>query len=190
MPAKKRGHIHTETPFDAQTVAAITRDIPGLLAKEGYFDHKPRTVDPAQVKAVQKQVKEIHTDMFSHAYEDVQISETKTEAELRTVPKPVPRGNRLKLLYIVMGFTVAIVSIWIFNARSLVSGLWSNTATENEILDQGAADFNSVLETIKNNDRIVREKLEAGDAADPVDPFTQAQVEEALREAVQPKKNP
>lgn len=192
MSAKKRGHTQAETPFDAQTVAAITREIPGLLAKEGYFDRKPKNSEPSPAQVVKKEPAKIHTDMFSHAYEAAPFQEeVKTEAQMRTsVPEPVPRGNRLKLLYAVLGFGLTILSIWIFNVRSTVSGLWADATTNHQILDQGAADFNTVLETIKNNDKIVREKLEQGDANNPVDPFTQAAVEEALKEAVQPKPKP
>ena len=182
MSAKKRGHNQAETPFDAQTVAAISRDIPGLLAKEGYFDIKSKTPEAKLENNLSR------VDMFHHEPLQETVSHTQSEAQKRlVVPQPIPRGNRLHLLYTVAGFSLIILSIWIFNTRSTVSGLWSDTVTKHEIIDKGAADFNSLLETINNNDKIVREKLDTIDANSPIDPITQMTLEAAVKEAVQPK---
>ena len=191
MSAKKRGHIHAETPFDPQTVAAITKEIPSLLAREGYFDalrkepvKKVRSMTTEQTPAVERM------EMFAHA--PLMHEEHHFPAPDLTVEKihtAVPRGNRLKLLYSVIAFALVIFSIWIFNVRSTMAELWSDTKNNHTILDQGAQDFNSVLETLKENDRIVREKLKDPEPQ-PLDPATAAQVEAALKEAVQPKPTP
>lgn len=189
MPAKKRGQFQAHTPFDTKAVAAMTRDLPNFLQKEGYFKVQPK------VEGVEKSAseKEIKADMFDHDLIQNSQPEIKAVDKIKptTIPQPVNRGNRLNLLYAVVSFGLVILSIWIFNARNTVSGLWANATSQNELLDKGTADFNSVLETIKNNDRIVREKLNENKS---LDPFTEAQVQAALQEAIKPgtplKQNP
>ncbi len=187
MSAKKRGQSHADTPFDAKAVAAMTRDLPAFLQKEGYFNIQPKTTD-SQKQSIIKEMSveaEIRTDMFDHALIKTTQPEVKAEVKIKplTIPQPINRGNRLHLLYAVVGFGLAILSIWVFNTRNTVSGLWANATSQHEIIDQGTADFNSVLETIKNNDRIVREKLDQNKS---LDPFTEAQVQAALQEAIKP----
>ncbi len=193
MSAKKRGHSQADTPFDTKAVAAMTKNLPAFLQKEGYFTMQSNTSEDQNPSTNRAQT-EIRADMFDHALIENREPEIKAEIKSKplTVPEPIYRGNRLHLLFTVVGFGLVILSIWIFNARSTVSGLWADTTTKNEILNQSTTDFNSVLETIKNNDRIVREKLDANDTA--LDPFTEAQVQAALQEAIKPgastKKNP
>ena len=62
MSAKKRGQFQAHTPFDTKAVAAMTRDLPNFLQKEGYFKVQPK------VEGVEKSApeKEIKADMFDH----------------------------------------------------------------------------------------------------------------------------
>lgn len=168
MPAKKRGQNSGDTPFDPQTVAAITRDIPGLLAKAGYFSPKTQTSNA-------------QSEMFDHHVPD----NLPTSIPEKTIPTPVPRGDRHKMIYAVIGFSLLIGIIWFFNVRNTITNAWDNPV-DPTLINQGANDFNTALETIKNNDRIVREKLEQNASLDPT---TQAQLEQAIKEAVQPKPN-
>lgn len=191
MSAKKRGQSQAHTPFDTKAVAAMTRDLPTFLQKEGYFNIRPKTDEIK--KPVVEVEKQIQADMFDHELIQNDQPESKAVHKIKplTIPQPVNRGNRLHLLYAVMGFGLIILSIWVFNARNTVSGLWANATTQHELLDKSTADFNSVLETIKNNDRIVREKLNVNASLDPI---TEAQVQAALQEAIKPgtptKQNP
>lgn len=171
MSAKKRGQNPASTPFDPQTVAAITRDIPGLLAKAGYFNSQ--TTKPV-----------IKTEMFDHSVitTDRQERPARETNQPKTIPEPVPRGDRLKLVYAVVGFGALVAAIWIFNVRNTISTAWENPI-DRTLVDQSTEDFNTVLETIKNNDRMVREKLNQNASLDPI---TQNQLEQAIKEAVQP----
>lgn len=179
MPAKKRGQSQAHAPFDTKAVAAMTRDLPTFLQKEGYFNVQTKT---EELKKPTTET-EIVADMFDHDLIEHENPEVSVEqvVKQRTVPPPIHRGNRLHLLYSVVVFGLLILSIWVFNARNMVSGLWADATSKHELLDKSTADFNSVLETIKNNDRIVREKLNENTS---LDPFTEAQVQAALQEAI------
>lgn len=155
MAQKKRRKFHNESPFTAEEVAAITKELPHVLVKEGYLK-------------AQEPKKNLEPKSAEKIAEPIPVPITVTRA-----PKIVPRGDRRALWYTVFFFSLFIFSIWLFNARTIMSDIWG-THSSQALVDQSKDDLGSILETIKQNDKIFQDRLNESDKA-------KAAVEEALK---------
>lgn len=181
MPKKR----HRESPFNPELVAAITKGLPAILAKEGYFknstpEEKPNsTTEPEPIQSGTTQKNRIRP---------------LPKQEQRTLPTPVPRGNTNVLWYSVAIFGLAIIAIWGFNMRSIVNSVWSEK-TGQEIVSQSKDDFSAILETIKKNDKIAKEQIRSATiipATAPTSTSTSTNQTnlDTLVEAIKAKENP
>ncbi len=175
MPKKR----HRESPFNPELVAAITKELPAFLAKEGYL--KESTEEKVAEAPVVREVETVRAPESS-----------RTLAPL--VHSPVPRGNTKMMWYAVGIFAVAIVAIWGFNLKSIITNVWSERDGQ-ELITQGQDDFKSILETIKENDKIAKEKVAASQAATAAAMTTTTRAStdsaalDALVEAIKAKQN-
>lgn len=166
MPKKR----HRESPFDPELVAAITKGLPAILAQEGYF----KTTEPEPKPKQEPQA---------------------PKRETPTLPTPVPRGNTRFLWYSVFLFALVIIIIWGFNLRSIVNSVWGEK-TGYELVNQSQDDFKAILETLKENDTIAKEKIRAANPTVPVTTTTTStsttnqMTLDSLVDAIKATKNP
>lgn len=141
--AKKR---HNESPFKPELVAAITKDLPAFLAKEGYFKPSEPKVEPPKP-----------------VFRPLPLPKLEPQPEIRaaerTLPPPIPRGNRRALWYAVGLVMLSILGIWGFNLHTLINSTWGSESSR-ALVDQSKNDWNSILETIRQNDKIMQKKLD------------------------------
>ncbi len=163
MPKKRQ----RESPFKPELMAAMSRELPGILAKEGYFkktNEIPQPEAPIQEPPAIRPIKRNQLPLAT-----VEFISPPNHAH---IPEPIPRGNLRALWYAVVAVGVLIVGIWAFNLRTVVGSVWAERDGAT-IVNQGKNDLQSILETIKQNDKIAQERLrEANQPVTPVSPPT------------------
>lgn len=182
MPKKR----HRESPFKPELMAAISKELPGILAKEGYFKKAPvETVKAPVITA--PEIRPIKRNQPAVVAEFIPpIS--------KGIPDPVPRGNLRALWYGVGAIGLLILGIWAFNLRTIVSTVWAERDGA-DLVDRGKDDLKSILETIKQNDKIAQDRLREASIKIPIAiPTSTTSTEfntalENLAEAIKAKQN-
>ncbi|OGH64073.1 MAG: hypothetical protein A2821_00985 [Candidatus Magasanikbacteria bacterium RIFCSPHIGHO2_01_FULL_41_23] len=148
MSTKKRRKTHNQSPFSAEIVAAMTKELPNVLIKEGYFRAEEKKPENTESKITpEKSYTKPQTMPVA-----VPITEPKNLHQI------IPRGDRKALWYTVIFFSIFIFGIWLFNTKTVINTIWGEHSSQ-ALINQGKNDLNSILETVKQNDKIFQKKL-------------------------------
>jgi hypothetical protein len=164
MSVKKRRKSTSSSPFTPEMAAAITKELPGVLIKEGYLKREQHTEQAPQNKPASIS-QPVMIPVITHT--------------------AVPRGNRRALWYAVGIFSIFIFVIWMINAKNVVETIWSSH-TGAALIDKSKNDLSTILETIQQNDKIFQDKFDQAAAVSPTNSptTTSPEIEAAIKSAL------